>query len=124
MCHKVFMRETKKTSPFKGETANKITGNILRILALQGWYASRMQSQGQYDPVKGIWRKGTVKRGAPDVIACIKGLFVGIEVKAGNDNMSIWQVETEQEIKRASGVYWVVTSTNDFIQKFETFTKN
>jgi hypothetical protein len=57
-----------------------------------------------------------------DVVACINGRHVEIEVKAGSDKPRIEQLQRQQEIKRAGGVYEFIHSTDEFIRFFTEFT--
>lgn len=44
------------------------------------------------------------KRGIPDILACINGYFVGIEVKAENGKPSELQKYHVEKIKQAGGI--------------------
>lgn len=48
------------------------------------------------------------KAGVPDILACVNGFFVGIEVKAQNGKPSELQMHTIQKIRKAGGFAWVV----------------
>jgi hypothetical protein len=47
------------------------------------------------------------KKGAPDIIACIAGVWVGIEIKA-KTKQSPEQKEAEQLIVSVGGQYWLI----------------
>jgi len=96
------------------ETANEITKKILKFLDLNKHYASRVQSQGQYNPTKGRWTKSTVRRGIGDILAIINGKAVMIEVKAGKDRMSEWQIKTKEDVEKSGGVYLEIRSFDQF----------
>ena len=103
-----------------GETANRITANIIRIINLQsGCVAYRINNVGVWDAAKGIHRKGNTEKGIPDIIACIMGEFWGIEVKAGRDKMSEEQCMRKFEIITAKGKFFEIRSTQEFIDVFE-----
>ncbi|WP_338998297.1 VRR-NUC domain-containing protein [Fusobacterium animalis] len=57
------------------------------------------------------------KVGVPDIVACIKGKFVAIEVKRPNGGVvsKLQQVQMEQ-IKACGGVVGVARSLDEFIQ--------
>ena len=55
------------------------------------------------------------KVGTPDIIACIKGKFVAIEVKAENGKPSELQLYHIQQINNAGG-YGVILYPKDFEQ--------
>lgn len=53
------------------------------------------------------------KIGTPDILACINGRFVGIEVKAPNGKPSELQLYHIEQIKKAGG-YGVILYPKDF----------
>lgn len=55
------------------------------------------------------------KAGAPDIIICVNGKFVGFEVKTETGKQSDLQKEAEAKIKRAGGLYFIVRSVNQAI---------
>ncbi len=58
----------------------------------------------------------TVKAGLPDIIACYRGLFVGLETKLpGAPGATPIQLHVHQEIRNASGCAYVVRSVADVI---------
>lgn len=64
-----------------------------------------------------------MKVGIPDIIACIKGHFVGIEVKQASGHQSDAQKVCEKNIVEAGGEYWLVFSYEEFIDKFNDFAR-
>ena len=48
------------------------------------------------------------KAGVPDILACVNGYFVGIEVKADNGHPSDLQLYNVRKIREAGGFAWVV----------------
>ena len=56
--------------------------------------------------------------GIPDILACIEGRFVGIEVKAPGklSNTSLAQKFQHQNIRKAGGKVWVVDSMSGFLR--------
>lgn len=48
------------------------------------------------------------KSGVPDILACVNGYFVGIEVKAQNGKPSELQLYNIQQIRKAGGFAYVV----------------
>ena len=100
-------------------TANGLTKFVLEYLSYTNHFASRIQSQGQYHPKHGRWVKSKVVRGIGDIIACIDGKFVMIEIKAGKDKQSEYQKAVEQQVNEAGGIYWIIRTPNEFIAKFK-----
>ena len=113
-----------KKAVMPGETANKITANIIRIInSAPNCVAYRINNVGVWDAAKGIHRAGNTEKGLPDVWACIRGKFVTIEVKAGRDKMSEHQDKRRFEIERAGGIFLVANSTDGFVKDFQSITK-
>jgi Holliday junction resolvase len=45
--------------------------------------------------------------GTPDILACVKGYFLAIEVKAQNGNPSALQIEHIKQIRKAGGIAYI-----------------
>lgn len=60
------------------------------------------------------------KPGMPDIVAVMRGLFVGIEVKRPGQKMSDAQVDFAYALESAGGVYVVMSSLADveFLRKY------
>lgn len=104
----------------KPETANRITANVIRVINMQpGCYAFRVNNVGVWDAAKGIYRKGNTVQGISDIIACVRGRMVCIEVKAGKDKMSAGQLIFSECIRQSSGIYITARSTDGFLSDFQ-----
>ena len=68
---------------------------------------------GEYKGKKRFVKFGP--KGAPDIIAVIKGQIIGIEVKAQDGFQSQAQKEFEVEFVRAGGIYLLCFSLDDVI---------
>lgn len=107
-----------------GETANRITANIIRAINTQpGCVAYRVNNVGVYDEQKGVYRRGNTQKGISDVIACFRGRMAAIEVKSGRDKLSRDQMVFKQEIERAGGLYFEARSTDGFLDWFTEILK-
>ena len=51
--------------------------------------------------------------GSSDILACIKGRFVGVECKVGRDRQSDTQKRFEQAVTRHDGIYILARSVED-----------
>lgn len=103
----------------KGETANRITANIIRAITSQpGCVAYRVNNTGIWDEAKQVFRRAHTEKGLPDIWACLRGRFATIEVKAGRDKMSLDQLHRKAEIERAGGLYCIAYSTDTFLDWF------
>jgi hypothetical protein len=75
-----------------------------------------LESRGHW--VVKYFANGYTKSGIPDLLACVNGRFVAIEVKGDGGNVSPLQVYTIGKIKDSGGVAMVVYPEN-----FEKFCK-
>ena len=50
---------------FRDDSANALTECVINYITLTGGWATRVQSQGQYNPTLGRWTKGQTKLGTP-----------------------------------------------------------
>lgn len=55
---------------------------------------------------------GYGRSGVPDIIACYKGRFIGIECKAGDNKPTLLQLRNIEDIKRNQGLAIVVNEGN------------
>ena len=69
-----------------------------------------LESEGVYffmPPANGFGRSGV-----PDIVACVNGLFLAIECKAGGNKPTALQIREIEAIRRNDGVAVVVDETN------------
>ena len=69
-----------------------------------------LESEGVYyfmPPANGFGRSGV-----PDIVACVNGLFLGIECKANGNKPTALQIREIEAIRRSNGVAVVVDETN------------
>ncbi len=65
--------------------------------------------------------KSAGKVGVPDVCSvCPGGVFLGIEVKIGNDRMRPEQEGFKRSLEFVGGYYLVVHNKEDYLQKIST----
>lgn len=108
----------------KGETANRITANILRVINMQPkCTAYRINNVGVWDEKKQVHRKGNTQKGIFDISATIRGRAVWIEVKAGRDKPSKEQLIFQQEQRLAGGIAEFMYSTDEFLTFFTELMK-
>jgi hypothetical protein len=58
-------------------------------------------------------------KGSSDILACVKKIFVGIEVKVGRDRTSADQKKFGAALERAGGIYIVARSVEDVIERLK-----
>ena len=110
-----FIPETK----YKFNDANGLTAAVIDFIKFHRWPAWRINSMGVYDAkIKG-YRTSNQAKGLPDIIAIVKGQFVGIEIKIGADKQSEHQKDREREIIQAGGLYWVIKDFDTFHENFK-----
>lgn len=63
--------------------------------------------------------KASKNKGFIDILCCIQGYFVGIEVKKPKGIQSLDQLATEKRIKKAGGKYFIVTSVRELEVEFK-----
>ena len=54
-----------------------------------------------------------MRAGIPDIVCCLKGRFIGIEAKDGDNTPSELQLAHGRQIKKAGGVWGVCYSVED-----------
>jgi penicillin-binding protein-related factor A (putative recombinase) len=55
---------------------------------------------------------GYGRSGVPDIVGCYRGMFFGIEVKAGKNKPTALQMRNLQEIEAQDGIALVVNEDN------------
>jgi hypothetical protein len=100
-------------------STNSLTAAILLFLRLQGHLAYRVNTSGVYDPQRKIVRsridRGSV--GVTDIVCCVKprGLYLGVEVKTGKDQIRWEQALHAQRVTDAGGLHYIAKSIDDFM---------
>lgn len=120
-----------KYHKWSDKTANGLTKMIVAFLDYSGHYANRINTQGQaivtevsrynvvtdrLDTSKKItgYRKGTTKKGTPDIDAIISGKPAKIEVKIGKYRVSPAQLKQMLKIEQAGGLYYIAKDFTGF----------
>ncbi len=62
--------------------------------------------------------------GNPDLCGCVCGLYIGIEVKDGNNEASDVQLERVRQIKEAGGLAFVTWTVDRAVKKVKEHVKN
>jgi hypothetical protein len=115
--------EQEKPLKRKKTPTNGLTAAICDYVELRGGYAMRINVAGFYRHDVGYIKSGSTI-GTPDLIAVVRGRFVGIEVKIGKDRQSDSQKAVEQRITEAAGVYIVARDFEQFRVEFDEITKS
>lgn len=97
----------KQATSLPALTERDITGQIVDYLHVRGaWLLKTRGGLGQ-------------RRGVPDIVCCIRGLFVAIEVKRPKGVVTAWQREELTKIDLADGVAFVARSLEDVMAVVE-----
>lgn len=93
------------------EIVKSIT-DFLSLLENQGkLYFSRVGSGAIKTDTGRYFKSG--KPGCPDIVACIAGQYVGLEVKTDKGRQSDKQKEAQAKIEKVKGHYYIVRSIKD-----------
>lgn len=88
---------------------------ILDLLAhIPNCYAFRSGSGLIKTEAGNYFRTG--KKGCPDIIACLKGRWIGIECKVGKNKLSPFQKQAQEDIEKAGGIYLIAYSLDEVIE--------
>jgi hypothetical protein len=68
---------------------------------------------GMFDPTSRRFRKTTGRIGTPDILCCIGGKFLALEVKSETGKLSESQRSVLKDIERCGGVAKVVRSIDE-----------
>ena len=93
---------------------------ILDYLTFKGVLFIRLNPTKPFtDRRTGALRFAPVRQGqagAPDIVLCQNGRFVGLEVKSDKGRLSPSQAEWQSRVERAGGTYHVIRSVDQVIQ--------
>jgi Holliday junction resolvase len=78
----------------------KVKKKVVELLKHSGAY--------YFQPVTG----GFGRSGVPDLVACYKGKFIGIECKSGDKKPTALQLKNLDDIKKEGGVALVINEDN------------
>jgi hypothetical protein len=122
--------DTMKITAYSDKTANGLTKCIVDFLNYSGFYANRINTQGQarvrrqpkYNILSGQveyrqkveYTKSTTRKGTADIDAIVYGTPVKIEIKIGRDRMSEDQTQEQSRVTQAGGMYVVATDMVQF----------
>ena len=107
-------------------TEKEIENSILEFLArLPNCKAWKNQTVGIYDPRLGMYRplKGQFSgKGSSDILACVGGYFVAIEVKRPVGSViRAEQMDFIRDILATGGIAFIARSLEDVVEKFSEF---
>ena len=104
------------------EREKDIQASIMQFLQLKGIFHYRNNTGAiAISEGKRFLRFGAL--GSPDIIAVIRGIYIGIEVKAPGKKLRESQIGFKHELEKAGGMYWVFDSLDSAVAMIEYFTK-
>ena len=111
-----------KLKPYNDTTSNGLTKAIIDWITFHEGSATRVSCTGQVRKINGVMKytNGTTRRGTSDIMACIRGKFLSIEVKVGKDKLSEFQVKEKALIEKSGGLYFVAKEMESFTDWFRT----
>ena len=96
----------------KESVIQKAIMQYLQILENQGKLYFFRAGSGAIPTGNGGYFK-TGKVGCPDIVVCLRGLFVGLEIKNEKGRQSPSQKIAQEAIETAGGRYYIVRSVDD-----------
>ena len=118
-CGKNIPEHLQSDFKFDDKTANGLTKLIMAWLKVNGHFAARINTQGNYNAKLQKFVRSGSTNGMADINAVVQGRSISIEVKIGRDKIRESQLKVKSEIEAAGGVYIIVRSFDDFRQQFE-----
>ena len=106
---------------YSDKTANDLTKAIVHYIRLKGGYAARINVQGQFNEKLNKWIKSGSTIGTSDIIACLNGIFLSIEIKINRDQQSEAQIKAQEQVEAAGGHYLVVKDFQSFYEYLSQF---
>jgi hypothetical protein len=104
------------------DTANGLNDFIINFIKWNGGNARRVNVVGRRVG-KGRVVK-SIRRGAADVIASIKGRSCMFEGKVGKDTPSHWQLEEQARERASGGVYEFISTPEGFYEVYNRIVNN
>lgn len=87
-----------------------------------GFYVWRQNTIGVFDVEKKVFRKNkNTKKGVSDIIGFHKltAKFIAVEIKIGNDKLSLHQSIFLKDVEKANGTALVVRSFDDYLEQMK-----
>lgn len=100
-----FGKKTLNKGKKKKSPTNELTNAIQQYIQLIGGDAFRINTTGIYDENLGMYRTSGSTKGVSDLVAVIKGKFVGVEIKVGSDKQRPMQLKFQLRVEKAGGIY-------------------
>ena len=110
---------------YSDKSANDLTKSVVfDLTTVRGGTAYRINNGAVYDAKRKAYRKGSVRKGVPDIIGVVNGYFIGVEIKFGRDKQSADQRTVQLEIEAAGGYYFIAKTYEDYLNKINEIISN
>lgn len=103
----------------KPQSEKAIETQILNVLKLKGLFFWKNQTTGIFDPTRKVFRKTKnphAINGVSDILGCIQGRFVAIEVKSKTGKMSESQKQFQSKINHEGGLAFTVNNLDSCLE--------
>lgn len=120
---------------YSDKTANGLTKAIIKYFEIEGGQAERISVTGRVIDKRKVvsdvlghkrvigstqYIPSSMRKGSADISCIFKGKALKLEVKIGRDRQSDNQKKYQADIEKSGGIYWIVTSWEDFINKIQS----
>lgn len=105
----------------RDDTANGLTACIQEWAKVNNAFCQRQNSQGQWDVRLGRYRHSGTTKGIADLLILWNGITIHVEVKINRDKQSKVQKEVQESIENAGGIYIIVKSFDNFLEKVKEY---
>jgi len=102
---------------FRDDRANDLTKLVCAWLKMNGYFAARVNTTGTYNAKLGKFIRSGSTNGMADITSVINGKHVSIEIKAGKDKPRPDQLNIQEQVEAAGGIYIFVHSFDDFLEQ-------
>lgn len=101
----------------------QIENQVLAELKSKGIFAFKVKSMGTFDQATNRFRAPSpwYRKGCPDVLCCIAGKFIGLEIKTKKGRLSVNQKLFHEDCRRAGGLVFVVRDVDELDDIFRLF---
>ncbi|OAQ42110.1 hypothetical protein A5893_03065 [Pedobacter psychrophilus] len=119
----VWLRNITNQKTLEDRTSQGITKCVMLYVNHIGGFCSEIDNRGFFNKELNRFVPSKIKNGFPDVVACLSGRFIGIEVKSGKDTMRQAQYEICIEIEQAKGRYFIAKDFQGFYEWIQVLKK-
>jgi len=91
----------------------EIQTKILNYLRSKDMLCFRVNNGGIYDAKLHAYRRSVSLKGVPDILGCLRGKMLGIEVKTPKGKQSVEQVMFQKRLEAEGGIYILARSIED-----------